>query len=192
MLFHLSVKDNGSHMIGSCDEGCPTTGVPTCLVCGYRTDPDYTNPAFKLRRKSFDISCCYDGTIIVSDRFRALYQSLGGSNMRFDRLPAAPGFYHLKCNRPLLLDYLAMSTERGRSCIGCRRHLDVFGYSHVVLDARAHLPDEELAFSDLYFGSNNEASPLMVCGEALAETLRCAGLSGIDSYNPVEQPRSAG
>lgn len=185
MLFHIAPKDNGSYMVGSCDRIDPASGVPTCPVCGYRTDPDFTNPEFRLRKRRFDLSCCYDGAVIVSDSFRVLYQSLGGSNMRFIRLPAASGFYHLKCSQPLCLDYSTMGTQRLRPCAGCGRHLDVVGYSHVALQPSAHLADNELAFSDWYFGSNNEAIPLILCGADLAVTLQSSGLTGIDSCEPI-------
>ena len=119
MLYHLRLKGNGAHMIGSCDEVDPASGVPTCATCGYRTDPDFTNPGFRMRRRRLDLSCCYDGAVIVSDRFRALYATLGGSNLRFVDLPKAPGFHHLTCITPVALDYAAMGTQCLRLCAGC-------------------------------------------------------------------------
>ena len=171
-------------MIGSCDCVDPTSEVPTCSSCGFRSDPNFTSQTFKLRNR-FDFSCCYDGAVIVSERFRAVYQSLGGSNMTFVGLPTAPGFYHLKCRRPIALDYLAMGTRRIRPCSGCGRHLDVFGYSQIVLLPGASLPDNELAYSDLFFGSNNEASPLILCGNGLAAALGSSGVTGMDSCEPI-------
>lgn len=64
-------------------------------------------------------------------------------------------------------------------------HLDIVGCSHIVLGRGACLADNELAFSDRYFGSNNEAIPLLLCGESLAAALGSAGLAGIDSCEPV-------
>lgn len=184
MIFQLHAKDNGSYMVGSCDRIDETSGVPTCGTCGYRTIPDFTSPAFRLRKQCFDVSCCYDGAIIVSDRFRTLYQSLGGSNMFFSGLPAV-GFYHLKCSKPISLDYTAMGTKRLRPCRGCDRYLDVVGYNHIALQSSADLPDNELAFSDWYFGSNNEASPLMLCGHGFASAMQSSGFTGVDSFTPV-------
>jgi hypothetical protein len=181
VLFHIVPKDNESYMAGSCDRVDLTTGVPICGTCGYRTDPDFTSPIFRLRKKRFDVSCCYDGAVIVSDRFRAAYRSLGGSNMRFVNLPGTPGFYHLKCGEPISLDYSAMGTRRLRPCTGCGRHLDVIGYSHIAVQPISHLSTSELAFSDWYFGSNNEASPLILCGAGLAAALQSSGITGIDS-----------
>lgn len=185
MLFHIALKDNNSYMVGSCDRVDPASGVPTCGVCGFRTDPEFTSPAFQLRKKHLDLSCCYDGAVIVSDRFRALYQSLGGSNMHFANLPAA-SFFHLKCKQPIFLDYSAMGTQRLRQCSGCSRDLDVVGYRRIFLLPGASLPDNELAFSDWHFGSNNEASPLILCGAGLAAALRSSGLTGLDSCEPIE------
>ena len=186
MIFQLHPIDNDSYMVGSCDHVDEASGVPTCGTCGYRTIPDFTSSVFRLRKQGLDVSCCYDGAIIVSDRFRNLYQSLGGSNMLFAGLPAVPGFYHLKCSKPISLDYAAMGTRCLRPCTGCGRYLDVVGYSHIALQPSAALPDNELAFSDWYFGSNNEASPLMLSGEGLASAMQSSGLTGIDSFEPVE------
>lgn len=185
MIVQLLPMDNDSYMIGSCDRVDEASGVPTCGTCGYRTVPDFTSSVFRMRKRRFDVSCCYDGAVIVSDRFRTLYQSLGGSNMFFALLPATPGFYHLKCSKPLPLDYTAMGTRRLRLCTECRRHLDVFGYSHIALEPNADLPGNEMAFSDWYFGSNNEASPLLLCGEGFASALQSSGLTGVDSFEPV-------
>lgn len=192
MLYHLSLKGNDSHMIGSCDEVDPSSGVPTCSTCGYRTDPDFTNPGFRLRRRRLDLSCCYDGAVIVSDRFRALHASLGGRNLRFVDLPKAPGFYHLTCITPVALDYAAMGTQCLRLCAGCGRHLDVVGHGTIVLARGASLADHELAFSDRYFGSHNEAIPLLICGERLAKALADAGVAGIDTCEPVMRQDGVG
>ena len=185
MLFHIVLKDNNSYMIGSCDRVDPVSGVPICGTCGYRTDPEFTSPAFQLRKKHFDFSSCYDGAVIVSERFQVLYHSLGGSNMHFVNLSAASGFYHLKCSQTISLNYSAMGTRRLRPCSRCGRYLDVVGYSHVAPQPEARLSDNELAFSDWYFGSNNEASPLILCGAGLAAALRSSGISGIDSCEPI-------
>jgi hypothetical protein len=185
VLYHLRLKGNGAHMIGSCDEVDPASGVPTCATCGYRTDPDFTNPGFRMRRRRLDLSSCYDGAVVVSDRFRTLYGSLGGSNLRFVDLPKAPGFHHLTCITPVALDYAAMGTQCLRLCAGCGRHLDVVGCGTLVLAPGAFLAGNELAFADRYFGSHNEAIPLLVCGEILAKTMGAAGLAGIDACEPV-------
>ncbi|WP_430388774.1 hypothetical protein [Dyella sp. 20L07] len=185
MIFHITPKDNDSYMAGSCDRVDPSCGVPTCDTCGYRTDLDFTSPLFKLRKKHLDVSCCYDGAVIVSERFRQLYGSLGGSNMHFVSLPAAAGFYHLKCIQTISLDYEAMGTQRSRPCSGCNRYLDIIGYKGISLHPEANLADNELAFSNWYFGSNNEASALVLCGSSLAMALRSSGFTGVDSYEPI-------
>jgi hypothetical protein len=185
VLFHLSLKDNNSSMVGSCDRVDPASGVPTCGTCGYRTDPEFTSPAFRLRKKHLDISCCYDGAVIVSDRFRTLYQSHGGTNMHFAGLATAPGFHHLNCRQAIALDYSAMGTRRLRPCSGCGRYLDVIGYSNIVVAPGETFPDNEMAFSDWYFGSNNEASPLLLCGAGLWQALGASGVTGIDACEPV-------
>ncbi|MCH6485329.1 hypothetical protein MMG85_17390 [Pseudoxanthomonas sp. LH2527] len=169
-------------MTGSCDRVDEASGVPTCGTCGYRTALDFTSAMFRLRKRYFDVSCCYDGAIIVSDRFRVVYQSLGGSNMHFGSLPATPGFYHLKCSKPVPLDYAAMGTTRSRLCGGCGRYLDVVGCTRIILGSSVDFPENELGFSDWHFGSNNEANPIVLCGAVLASAMQSFGLTGIDSF----------
>lgn len=185
VILHVLPKDNDSYMVGSCDRVDPSSGVSICDTCGYRTDPEFTNPAFRLRKKNLDISCCYDGAVIVSERFRLLYRELGGANMHFVTLPTAPGFYHLKCIQATSLDYAAMGTKRLRLCSGCGRYLDVIGYDQIAITPGAAFPENELSFADWYFGSNNEASALILCGAGLAEAIRLSGVTGVDSYEQI-------
>lgn len=81
-FFELQVRDNHSYMVGSCDRLFAGTGCPSCPVCGYRTDPDFTAPGFVLRQKR-DVSCCYDGAIIVSARLRDLALAHGNDHLVF-------------------------------------------------------------------------------------------------------------
>jgi hypothetical protein len=186
VIFAISVMDNHSNMVGSCDRLDPASGCPSCASCGYRTDPDFTNPAFRLRTRRYDISCCYDGAIIVSARFMDFCRSLGSEQLIFADLPRAPGFHHLKCSNPVALDVRAMDTVRSRWCPGCERYREVIGCSRIVLQQGASVASMELRLSDGYFGSNNEASRLLIAGAGFMESARGAGLTGIDSHGVVD------
>lgn len=185
MPFELDVSDNHSWMVGSADRLDPNSGCPACAVCGYRTDPEFTAKNFVLRQKRYDISCCYDGAIIVSDAFRQLCVGLAVEHLRFDVLATAPGFFHLKCSAPIPLDYEAMGTEAGRLCSACGLFRDVVGYDRIVMRNGAVVAAHGLAFSDRWFGSNNAAIPLILAGDRLVEALRAAKLKGVASYKQV-------
>ena len=162
-------------MVGSCDHLDPLSGCSSCACCGYRTDPECTNPSFLLRTKRYDISCCYDGAIIVSERFKDVCRSLNNSHLTFTQLPSAAGFYHLKCSIPVALNYESMGTVRSDLCPECMRYRNVIGYSHIALQDGACMASSDLRFSDWYFGSNNEASPLLIVGAAFTESAKATG-----------------
>lgn len=69
-----------------------------------------------------------------------------------------------------------------RWCDGCRRFGDACGMATVALAPGTTLAPAELNLSDLYFGSGNEASPLLLAGEAFVAACREAKLTGIDAY----------
>ena len=59
-------------MVGSCDKlFTDPPDIPHCRYCGFKTRYDYTNPLFKLSKKTMDISYTYDGACIVSDKWKS-------------------------------------------------------------------------------------------------------------------------
>jgi hypothetical protein len=178
----LFLRDNHSWMVGSSDRLFPASACPACSVCGYRTDVDFTSSNFVLRQKRYDLSCCYDGAVIVSAAFQELCVTLGVASLVFEPLHAAPGFSHLKCSSLASLDYDAMGTERKRYCTACNRFRDFVGFSRIVVRPGSMVPSGGLAFSDERFGSNNEAAPLVLVGDVFFEKLLTAKLTGIESH----------
>lgn len=185
MPFALDVHDNHSWMVGSADRLDPLSDCPACAVCGYRTDPDFTASNFVLRQQRYDISCCYDGAIIVSEAFRRLCDKLAVEHLRFEPLASQSGFFHLKCSAPVPLDYEAMGTEADRLCSACGWFRDFVGYDRIVLRRGNVMAENVLAFSDRRFGSNNEATPLILAGDGFAAALRAAKLKGVSSFDPI-------
>ena len=187
MPFHLCVHDNHSWMVGSCDRLFPESGCPACSLCGFRTDREFTAINFSLRQKRYDISCCYDGAIIASRRFVEVCTSLGAPGLFFEPLPRAPGFFHLKHAISVKLDYEAMGTERKRMCSACGIYRDFTGHRRLVLKDASVIPENGLAFSDEYFGSNNEASPLLLIGDLFYDALKATKVNGIASIEPLDK-----
>ncbi|MDM0037487.1 hypothetical protein QTH89_13765 [Variovorax sp. J22G21] len=185
MLFHLFAHDNHSWMVGSTDRIHPESGCPVCPKCGYRIDRDFTARNFSLRQKRYDISCCYDGAVIVSTRFKELCASMGADRLAFTSLEANPGFFHLKCTDPVALDYDAMGTARTRFCPECGIFRDFTGYGRIVLLGDPTISATELVFSDGRFGSNNESIPLLIAGGEFASAFKAAQFKGIASCEPI-------
>jgi hypothetical protein len=185
MIFELHMLDNDSWMVGSCDELDPKAGCPFCPVCGFRTDQQYTAPSFILRKKKYDVSCCYDGAVIVSQRFRRLCAKFDTRGIEFIPLPNAPGFFHLKCVEPVRMNYRAMGTEFLRKCRACGFYRDVIVVTQPTLAPGETVSTRAIRFGDKYFGSNNEAIPMILVGEELFDAMEKARFIGIDSVSTV-------
>lgn len=186
-LYAIHVRDNRSHMVGSCDVLDPAAGCPACPACGFRTDADFTAPNFRLRSKRYDLSCCYDGAVIASQRLREACERMGADRRPgFVPLPGAPGFFHLIATMPVVLDDAAMGTRLLRLCPACNRYADRVGFRHPVLQPGQAVQAHELALSAQRYGSHNEAIPLLLAGERFVEMLRAEGITGIDSVEAVD------
>jgi hypothetical protein len=69
-FFRLSAPDNDSHMCGSSSKLLTgLSGLEICAACGYKTDPFFINPRFRVKRRIYDASFTYDGYLIISLKF---------------------------------------------------------------------------------------------------------------------------
>jgi hypothetical protein len=191
MIFELNMLDNGSHMVGSCDELDPAAGCPFCPKCGFRTDKQFTAPNFVLRTKRFDISCCYDGAIIASARFKRVCARFDTRTIEFVPLANAKGFFHLRSLKPVRMNYKAMGTRFERKCRACGFFRDMIFVSEPILAAGQRVSRNKIVMADEFFGSNNEAIPMLLVGETVFEALDRAGMRGIDSMTPVQTAAEA-
>ncbi len=68
--YSVSVSDNDSHMCSSVDSVLDgVVGLEVCPECRYRTNFEFVNPDFELRRRTHDLSRTYDGYCIASLKF---------------------------------------------------------------------------------------------------------------------------
>jgi hypothetical protein len=192
MNFELHMLDNGSHMVGSCDELDPQAGCPSCPRCGYRTDKQFTATNFVLRSKRFDISCCYDGAIIASSRFKRVCERFDTRAVQFVPLIRENDFFHLRSLKPVKMDYKAMGTRFERKCRACGLFRDVIGVSEPTLASGQRVSRKAIVMADEYFGSNNEAIPMLIVGGELFEALDRGGVTGLDSVTPVRTAAAQG
>src|SRR5438874_13401914 len=102
LAYQLCPHDNDTHMLGDETFRPPRSagfhdwrfgkdGVPhpaTCPTCGRKTDPDYVNPKFRPKRRTWDIGATYDGYDIVSKRFLDFYQKQRWEGLTLLPLPA--------------------------------------------------------------------------------------------------------
>ncbi|UVH55357.1 hypothetical protein NWF24_21260 [Variovorax paradoxus] len=121
----------------------------------------------------------------MSKKFKSTFAYLDDRLLRFEPLRSTPDFFHLKCRSPVSLDHEAMGTERKRRCKACDRYRDVAGFKQIVLSRPGEFPADGFAFSDCYFGSNNEAAPLLIAGEQAVALIKDDRIRGVASYEAI-------
>lgn len=186
LAYHFSPHDDGTHMLGKETYSLPRSagfhdwrfgknGVPhpaTCPTCGRKTDPEYVNPHFRAKRRTWDISTTYDGYDIVSTRFRDFCQEHGWKGMSFVRLPEDKEFFVLRLSLVLSFDARRRGTRFEDLCPSCGGFYNVIGATPVYLSGVAEPIQDGFFRSDLEFASGPEQSPLVLIGLRTAEELR--------------------
>lgn len=156
--YEIFGNDNNSYMTGSCEKLMPELKfLPKCKKCGYRTDYRYTDKDFIQKRKSLDFSSTYDGIIIVSLKFKEFCIRNRYDNIEFIDLPKAPTFYQFYINGNVL-NYEARIKEK--FCEACKQFESVVGPTFKSLEMQ--LLENGFYQSDLWFGSGNEKSPIII------------------------------
>jgi hypothetical protein len=143
------------------------TNIPTCDKCGYRTDYRLNNVHFKLTRKIYEFSYTYDGVVIVSLRFKEFCGRNGYNNLRFIELERSFGFFQMSVTNNVL-PYRARLKEK--LCDKCGQYEEIIGPS--IDEQKVHEPLKDQFYqSDLWFGSGNSKSPVLIVGEATKRKL---------------------
>jgi len=185
VAYRLCVYDDDTHMLGP-DTYRPvrTAGfhdwrfgkdgvahAATCPTCGRKTDPDYVNPKFKAKRRSWDISATYDGYLLVSRRFREFCEKQGWAGMTFVPLPADNDFFVLRVSNVLPFDAQRRKTRFEDPCPTCGAFYNVIGATPVYLRGVTEPIRQGFFRSDLEFASGPEQHPLTLVGIDTADTL---------------------
>jgi rubredoxin len=174
--YTLSGPDNESHMCGSADrlfDNLPDLAV--CPVCQYKSDPSYLNAAFRMSRRSYDLSFTYDGYCIASSRFMEVCLSHGLVGGVFRPLPGDREFFHLTSDQIVEFDAVRRKTRFERFCVSCGLYGAVAGATPAYLRG---IPANDFSCTDLCFGSGNEKQPLIVVSALARKTLADERLRG--------------
>lgn len=156
-------------------------GLHRCKACGELLDKWSASLAgLVLKKRKLDIGCTYDGVTITSERFKVAYDSSGLSGLTFRQLPDDAAFYAIRPDRAVEYDAARRGTRFINACPQCGNHESVVGATPVYLKPGDDIKPREFVRSDLEFGSNDEKSPLLLCGEDAAAALKSAGLRGLD------------
>jgi hypothetical protein len=155
----------------------------TCSKCSYLLNFDYYNPNFKIKRKVFDLSHCWDTGIIISLKFkeylvRQKYSRLDFLNFNNDNL-----FYQLFLKNEVELDPIKRDVRFINKCLVCNNYDEVIGATPCFL--KNEMPLEDGLFkSNLYFGSGNRKEPIILVGTETKEKMKKEKLKGL-TFEPI-------
>lgn len=156
-------------------------GLQRCPTCGELLAKwDESLAGIKIKKSQLDVSCTYDGVLIVSAAFKNAYDVNGMTGLNFRRLPDSPSFYDVQATRIVEFDAERRRTRFLNQCASCRRYESAVGATPVYLKPGAVIGAKEFVRTDLEFGTGDEKHPLILCGQSAGAVLEKAALKGLD------------
>jgi len=199
--YELGGHDNDSYMLGEETRPAATDAErqyfdwrftkdggqhpATCPQCGRKTDPDYIDPHFKLRRKRMDMSATYDDYVIVSERFRDFCIERAIAGIEFVALPSQPKHFRLVVRNVLEVDLEASVGVRQQCyCDRCGEYAGVFGTGGLRFKG-VEGPIQGFFRTDLEFAQAHELGPVLIIDCELAAAMKAAKFRGL-CLNKIE------
>jgi hypothetical protein len=175
--FTLSGYDNDSFMCSSTDRVFDyQPDLNLCPKCGYRTDFEYINSDFKVKRRTNDISYTYDGYCIVSLKFKEACVRYRFKSLLFVLLPGDNEYFHFIPSCVVEFDSEKRKTRFENKCQICGNYESITGATPAFI--RSPLT-AEICKSDLLFGSGNAKSPVLFVTEEAKINLERKKLKGL-------------
>jgi hypothetical protein len=163
--------------------GATITGARRCPKCGHLLNKwDDPLSALVVKKKKYDIGLTYDGITVVSEKFKATYERAKLTGLVFRQLPRDQSFFAVRATKAVPFDAKRRKTEFIDRCSECGNFESVVGATPVLLQPGSAVAATELVRTDLEFGSDDEKSPLLLCGETAANELSAAKLRGVDLF----------
>lgn len=187
VAYHMSVHDDGTHMLGPDTFRVPPNtgyydwrfgrdGTPhaaACPTCGGKTDPDYINPQFRARRRGRDLTATSDGYVLVSGGFRKFCETNDWhQDVQFTPLPADDSYFVFRPCRTVEFDVARRKTRLEDLCPECKKYFNVVGATPVFLRNIGGPITEGFFRTDLEFASGHEQHSLVIVGIKTAEAMR--------------------
>ena len=175
--FVICINDNDSFMCSSADnvfEGLE--GLAVCDACHYRTDFEYINEKFRLKRKTYYLSLTYDGYCIASRKFKELIEREKIKGIEFFSLKNEPEYFVMFVRNIVEFDTEKRECRREKLCSKCKNYESFVGATPAFL--KEALPGA-LCRSDVLFGSGNEKSPLLFASQHILDVVMREKLKGI-------------
>ena len=175
--FVIEVNDNDSFMCSSADNVFEDMkDLSVCNSCHYRTDFEYINDEFKLKRKNYDLSTTYDGYYIGSLKFKELTEREQLKGIEFVTLKNEPEYFVLFVRNIVDFDTDKRECRSENLCEECKNYESFVGATPAFL--KEPLPDT-LCRCDVIFGSGNEKSPLLFANQVFHDLVKREKLKGI-------------
>ena len=190
--YRLSIDDDDSHFLGDATFRPPRSAgfhdwrfgsaerphPATCPTCGRKTDVDFINPTFRVRKRRQDVVATADGYCLASVRFRRFCEGQPWKGVAFLSLPSDPAFFVFRPTLVLPFDAARRATRFEAPCPACHAFYNVIGSTPVHLIGVERVPDG-LFRTDLEFGSGHEQHPVLLTGAGSAEQLRGQRFAGL-------------
>lgn len=173
LALDLTAEDNGTHMCCSSDV-MNSPLVPRCEACGFRTDFEFVDTDYRLKKEAPDFSFTYDGYCIVSERARRVL-SRCEVPPEFVALPASRGYFVLFPRSVVSIDPRFLRFEE--RCAGCGEYASVTGLVALPEGVERPLP-RGVYRSDIKLGSHNAKWCIKIVSVDLAEEVQATGLTG--------------
>jgi hypothetical protein len=135
-----------------------------------------------LRKRRYDISETYDGVTVVTQRFKSVYMVGGLSGLSFRQLSNDTEYFAIQAVRSVPFDAERRRTRFLGLCPTCKRYESVIGATPGYIKTGYGVAGNEFVRTDLEFGSGDEKSPLLICGEHAAGVLRREKLRSVDFH----------
>ena len=173
-LLTVSGHDNGLYFFYDRDD---VRRCPACAALTRKWEEDLSVVAID-KKSHYDISYSYDGVLVVSRRFREVYEAEGMTGLEFSELQC--GYYAVTATRIVVFDAKSRQTRFENKCADCGEYESVTGATPAFLLASPEVAAMEFVRTDLEFGSGDEKGPVLVCGESAGEALRIAKMRGLE------------
>lgn len=175
--YSITASDNDSYMCSSCDKvHANMKGLSICAKCGYRTDFEYINKDFKVKKRIYDISYTYDGYCIVSIKFKEACLRAEFSGIDFIDLPNDKEFFYLKSNNVVKFDIEKRETRFENYCHACGNYGAIAGANPAFIKGKL---SSDICRTDIMFGSGNEKHHLLLISSKAKDIVTREKIRGI-------------
>jgi hypothetical protein len=175
--FSVSVSDNDSFMCSSTDRVFDDViSVNVCPECHYRTNFEFVNQLFQLKRKTFDLSVTYDGYYIASLKFKEALNRDGITGIKFVAISKEPEFFVMFVSKVVPFDTEKRKSRAEKYCTVCGNYESIVGATPAFLKES---PRFDLSRTDVAFGSGNAKHPLLIARETFVSLVKREKLKGL-------------